>query len=189
MKERLKTVLIIVPVLTGLLQVGILWSYQNQGTPFSFLLALFNSDIQVSDETIREKLFVPEKLVISNGENDYWIIAENHDYYDKFLDEVFSGLSGIAEGNVELRVSGEKWEDIVTRRGIIVDFGFTLEPDLLGWFLGTGNPVQDIPRFSRLVARRDIIREDTGTFYIRGLTARYTAPAASGMDRLPTSRT
>lgn len=168
MRERLKTVLIIVLVLTGLLQVGILWSYQSQGTPFSFLLALFSSDIQVSDETIREKLFVPEKLVISNGENDYWIIAENHDYYDRFLDEVFSGLSGIAEGNVELRVSGEKWEDIVTRRGIIVDFGFTLEPDLLGWFLGTGSPVQDIPRFSRLVARRDIIREDTGTFYIRG---------------------
>ena len=108
MKERLKTVLIIVLVLTGLLQVGILWSYQSQGTPFSFLLALFNSDIQVSDETIREKLFVPEKLVISNGENDYWIIAENHDYYDRFLDEVFSGLSGIAEGNVELSVSGRK---------------------------------------------------------------------------------
>ena len=134
MKERLKTVLIIVLVLTGLLQVGILWSYQSQGTPFSFLLALFSSDIQVSDETIREKLFVPEKLVISNGENDYWIIAENHDYYDKLLDEVFSGLSGIAEGNVELSVSRKMGGHSHETR-IIVDFGFTLEPDLLGWFL------------------------------------------------------
>ncbi len=80
LRERLKTVLIFVLIITGLLQVGILWSYQNQGTPFSFLSALFSKDIQVSNETIREKLFVPDKLVVSNGENDYWIIPENHDY-------------------------------------------------------------------------------------------------------------
>ncbi|MGB3989415.1 MAG: hypothetical protein WBL32_02645 [Acetivibrionales bacterium] len=168
LRERLKTVLIFVLIITGLLQVGILWSYQNQGTPFSFLSALFSKDIQVSNETIREKLFVPDKLVVSNGENDYWIIPENHDYYDRFYDEVIAGLSKITSGNIELTVSNEKWEDIVKRRGLMVDFGYTFEPDLLGWFLGTGSPVQDIPRFSKLVVRRDIIREDTGTFYILG---------------------
>jgi len=168
LKERLKTVLIIILIISGLLQVGILWSYQNQGTPFSFLSTLFSKDIQVSNEAIREKLFVPDKLVISNGENDYWIIQDGHDHYSKFFNEVIAGLSKIATGNLELHASDEKWEDIVTRRGIIVDFGFTLEPDLLGWFLGTGSPVQDIPRFSKIVVRKDIVREDTGTFYIRG---------------------
>ncbi|NMA32968.1 MAG: hypothetical protein GX940_00230 [Clostridiaceae bacterium] len=167
LKERLKTILIIVLIITGLLQIGILWSYQNQGSPFSFLLPLFSKEIQVSNESIREKLFVPNRLVVSNGENDYWIISENQDFHGKFFSEVVAGLSKIATGSTQLSVSDEKWESIVTRRGIIVDFGFSMEPDLLGWFLGTGSPVQDIPRFSKLMVRRDIVREDMGTIYIR----------------------
>lgn len=168
LKERLKTVLIFILIITGLLQVGILWNYQNQGTPFSFLSALFSKDIQVSNEAIRENLFVPDKLVVSNGDNDYWIISNDHDHYMKFFNEVIAGLSRIATGNAELNVSDEKWEEIVTKRGILVDFGFYLEPDLLGWFLGMGSPVQDMPRFSKLMVRKDIVREDTGTFYICG---------------------
>jgi len=168
LKERLKSVLIFALIITGLLQVGILWSYQNQGTPFSFLSTIFSRDIQVSNEAVREKLFIPDKLVISDGENDYWIISDDNEYYQKFFNEVTAGLSKIVTGNAELNVSSEKWEDIVARRGIIVDFGFSLEPELLGWMLGTGSPVQDTPRFSKLMVRRDIVREDTGTFYIRG---------------------
>lgn len=167
LKERLKSVLIVVLIVTGLLQVGILWSYQNQGTPFSFLSAFFSNDTQVSSESIREKLFVPGKLIVSDGANDYWIISEDNEYYRKFLDEVTAGLGKIATGNVELKTSSEKWENVIARRGIIADFGFVLEPGLLGWLLGTGNPVQDIPRFDRLMIRRDIVREDTGTFYLR----------------------
>jgi hypothetical protein len=167
LKERLKTILIIVLIITGLLQIGILWSYQNQGSPFSFLLPLFSKEIQVSNESIREKLFAPNKLVVSNGENDYWIISESHDFYGKFFSEVAAGLSKIATGSTQLNASDETWESIITRRGIIVDFGFTMEPDLMGWFLGTGSPVQDIPSFSKLMIRRDIVREDTGTIYIR----------------------
>ena len=121
----------------------------------------------MSNESIRENLFVPNRLVVSNGENDYWIISENQDFHGKFFSEVVAGLSKIATGSTQLSVSDEKWESIVTRRGIIVDFGFSMEPDLLGWFLGTGSPVQDIPRFSKLMVRRDIVREDMGTIYIR----------------------
>lgn len=168
LKERLKAVLIFVLVITGLLQVGILWSYQNQGTPFSFLSTFFSKDIQVSNQAIREKLFIPGRLAISNGGNDYWILSDDHAHYWKFFNEVTAGLSKILTGNVELKATDEKWEDIITRRGIIVDFGFSMEPGLLGWFLGTGSPVQDIPRFSKLVVKKDIVREDTGTFYIRG---------------------
>ncbi len=167
-KERLKTVCIYILIIAGLLQIGILWSYQNQGTPISFLARLFSKDIHISDETVSEKLFAPDKLILSDGEITYWIFDMTSEFYGVFWDEVSYGLEQIASGNVKLTATNEKWKDIIDRRGLLVDFGYLMEPDLLGWFLGTGNPVQEMPGFTKLMMKRDIIDNDTGVFYFYG---------------------
>ncbi len=169
-KERLKTILIYILIVSGLLQVGILWNYQNQGAPISFLEELFSNDIQISNETVREILFIPDRIVVSDGEysNSHWIITEENEFYSRFWAEARAGLTKITSGKIKLAVTSENWDEIVERRGFMVDFRYHLEPELLGWFLGTGDPPKDMPAFSKVMIKRDIINNDIGTFYIYG---------------------
>ncbi|NLK87316.1 MAG: hypothetical protein GX279_07490 [Clostridiaceae bacterium] len=168
--ERIKTIFIYILFVSGLLQVGILWSYQNQGTPISFLERLFSNDIQISNEAVRETLFMPDRIVVSDGEysNSHWVITEGNEYYNSFWNEAAAGLVKIADGKVKLAASAESWDNIVERRGFLVDFKYTVEPGLLGWFLGIGDPVNDMPEFRKLMIKRDIINDDIGTFYLYG---------------------
>ena len=85
-KERIKTILIYILLVSGLLQVGILWSYQNQRAPISFLERLFSNDIQISNEAVRKILFIPDRIIVSDGEysNSHWIITEGNEYYNSF---------------------------------------------------------------------------------------------------------
>ena len=169
-KERIKTILIYILLVSGLLQVGILWSYQNQRAPISFLERLFSNDIQISNEAVRKILFIPDRIIVSDGEysNSHWIITEGNEYYNSFWNEAAAGLLKIADGKVKLTASAENWDNIVEKRGFLVDFRYSIEPELLGWFLGTGDPANDMPEFSKLMIKRDIINDDIGTFYIYG---------------------
>lgn len=169
-KERIKTILIYILILTGILQVGILWSYQNQGAPISFLERLFSNDIQISNAAVREALFVPDRIVVSDGEysSSHWIITQKDEFYNGFWNEARAGLMKIADGKVRLTASAEAWDDIVEKQGFLVDFRYTLEPELLGWFLGTGDPPRDMPAFRKVMIKRDIINNNIGTFCIYG---------------------
>jgi len=167
-KERLKTVCIYILIITGLIQIGILWNYENQGAPISFFTGLFSKDSQISDETVSEKLFIPYRLILSDGEITYWIITKNSEYYRSFWNEAAKGLEKIVSGEARLTETNEKWEEIIDKQGILVDFGYTMESDLLRWFLGTGRTLQELPGFRKLMIKRDIVRSDTGVFYICG---------------------
>jgi hypothetical protein len=169
-KERLKTILIYILIIAGLIQVGILWNYQNQGAPISFLERLFSNDIQISNETVRESLFVPDRIIISDGEysSSHWVVTQEDEFYNGFWNEARAGLIKIADGKVKLTASSEAWDDIVEKQGFMVDFRYTLEPALLGWFLGTGDPPRDMPSFRKVMVKRDIINNNIGTFYIYG---------------------
>ncbi len=169
-KERIKTISIYILIVSGLLQVGILWSYQNQGAPISFLSGLFSNDIHISNEIVRETLFIPDRIIVSDGEysNSHWIITNKNEYYSGFWKEAFAGLSKIANGNVKFSVSDEHWDEVVEKRGFLIDFGYEVRPELLGWFLGIGDLVNGVPGFRKLMINRDIISDDKGTFYIYG---------------------
>ncbi len=169
-KERIKTIFIYILLVSGLLQVGILWSYQNQGAPISFLERLFSNDIQISNEAVREDLFMPDRIIVSDGEysNSHWLITETNEYYNDFWNEAVAGLTKIADGKVRLTASAEIWDKIVEKRGFLIDFRYPVEPELLGWFLGTGDPANDMPEFTKIMIKRDIINGDIGTFYIYG---------------------
>lgn len=169
-KERLKTIIIYILIVSGIIQVGILWNYQNQGAPISFFERLFRNDIQISNETVREALFIPDKIVISDGEysSSHWVITQKDEFYNGFWNEARAGLVKIADGKVKLTASAESWNDIVEKQGFMVDFRYTLEPELFGWFMGTGAPPRDMPAFRKVMVKRDIINNNIGTFYIYG---------------------
>lgn len=164
--ERLKTICIFVLIITGLLQVGILWGYQSQGTPTSFLLRFFNGAAQIDDTVARERLFVPDRLILSNGGLDHWNIDRNSDIYNDLWDEAKLYLYGIASGTVNLKESNEDWGELVEKRGFIIDFGYTMEPGLLKWFLKVGEKVQELPAVYKIMVKPDIVDENTSIIYI-----------------------
>lgn len=167
-KERLKTICIFILVMTGISQVGILWSYQSQGTPTSFLSGLFSQPPQISDEIVREKLFIPDKLILSDGGKSHWIIKKDSDVYNTLWDEAFKGLYQIMSGKVSLTKVNEEWGTVAEKRGYMVDFGYAVKSDLLAWFLGTADLSQEISDVIKVMIKSDLVDENTGNFYIYG---------------------
>lgn len=165
-KESLKTVSIFILVILGLLQVGVLWSYQNQGTPASFIFRIFNGSSQISEPEVRETLFVPDRLILSNGDKSHWIIDGDSEYYEDLWDEAKQGLISIVTGTAGIRLSGEEWGDVADKRGFVIDFSFDATPGLIKWFLGTGLEKQDLSGINKIMVRPDIVNKDISTFYI-----------------------
>lgn len=166
MKERFKTICIFILIVAGALQVGIQWGYQNQGTPISFLSGFFSRGIQINNTVAREKLFIPDRLILSEGGLSHWIIDRDSDFYGGLWNEARHGLASIATKEVSLKASDEKWGDVAEKRGFIIDFGYTMKPELLNWFLGVIEKNQELPDVYKLMIKPDIVNENTSTFYI-----------------------
>ena len=184
MKERLKTILILALVFTGILQVGILWVYQNEGTPTGFLLGFFGRNTQISDKVTRERLFVPDRLILSSGRQDNWLLKSGDEYFGDLWEEAKQGLYAIASGELGLRVSSEDWGDLIEKRGFIIDFGYSIKPGLLRWFLGTGDKSGDLPDIRKIMVKPDILNERVLTFYIYSSGSRVyvSEPSETGGD-------
>ncbi len=168
MKERLKTVCIIILLIAGISQVGILWSYQNRGTPTGFIYGLFGLEqiTQISDEMLREKLFLPDRLVLSDGSGSYWVVADDGSRYSALWNEAKQGLYRIISGDVGLTKSGDSWGDAIAKRGILIDFGYNMNMELLSWFLGVVDPSYEMTDIRKVMINRDITDESMSIFYI-----------------------
>lgn len=166
-KERLKSIIIILLISLGLIQVGIQWGYQNQGTPTGFISGLFGrSNVKVSDADTREGLFKPGRLVLSDGEKAHWILNEENSYYSLLWNEAKHALSEIVEGKVVISESDEEWIDIFEKRCYLIDFECDINSDLLNWFLGVRGKSQNIPDVCELIIKPDIIDEKKIVVYI-----------------------
>jgi len=154
LKERLKTIC--------------LWSYQNQGTPIRLLFGLFRRNIQISDEVVRERLFVPDRLILSDGDKVYWVVPKGSEHYGPLWNEAFQGLRKILSGSADLKKTSEDWGSVSQRRGYMIDFGYALNPELVSWFLGIGDIPPDVPDIRKVMVRSDIVDESMKTYYIYG---------------------
>jgi len=170
MKERLKTICIIILLIAGIIQVGILWSYQNRGTPTGFIYGLFGIDktTQVSNEMLRERLFLPDRLVLSDGSGSYWVVTDKENRYSALWDEAKQGLYRIISGEIGLTKAGYIWGEAAAKRGILIDFGYNMNAELLSWFLGVVDPINDIVSIRKVMINRDITDESMSTFYLYG---------------------
>ena len=171
MVERLKTICILVLLIVGITQVGVLWSYQSKGAPTGFLFGLLGGgrSAQVSDEIVKNDLFVPGQLVVSDGSASYWVVAESSARFSELWDEARQGLGRIASGEASLTKVGDSWESVSAKRGILVDFGFAMDSELLAWFLGisgTQGTAGVVPDVRKVMINRDILDESMSTFYI-----------------------
>lgn len=166
LKERLKAIVIYILALTGLIQVGILWGYQNQGTPTSFLNDFFNRSPRISNETASEKLFVPDRFILTDGSSTHWVVDPANSHYKSLWDEASKALYPAVSGEVGITRTNEKWSDIIETKSFLLDFGYSLKPDLLSWFFSVDGAPKQFPDIQKLLIKPDIVDENSITLYI-----------------------
>ncbi len=68
--EKLKSLILTVLIFTGIIQMGVLWRYQNHGLPISILETLFSGISNINTarglEEIKSRVFVPEEIIVSD---------------------------------------------------------------------------------------------------------------------------
>jgi len=147
-RERVKSYILALLIIASLVQVGILWGYQNHGLPINFLLAFLTSsrsNVPNIDDVTRQEYFVPFRVIASNGNESHWAIGRNDASYNKLWDEAKTCLkealaSKQVPGNTE-----NNWGEIVTKKGFVFEFKSEIKLDLLKWFLELSSASSDAP--------------------------------------------
>lgn len=136
-KEALKSYLLLVLLITSILQVGILWIYQNHGFPSNFFTAIFPSH-PLTSSTDGQEYFKPYRISVSGGNYAHWVIAPKRELYSKIWNEVKDNyLKSILLNDKPVPLSPEEqWGNIVTQKAVILSFKANIKADLLSWFLG-----------------------------------------------------
>lgn len=168
-KERIKSIAIASLLITSLIQVGILWGYQSQGTPTNFLKGIFGwQDEGISDDSAREKLFTPDRLVISNGEGSHWLISRQNTLFKLITNEAGGYLESIAGGDIVRSKPTEDWGSISSKQGFLLEFKTPVSPDLLKWFTGITKVSGDTPVVLKMMIKPDSVDENMSEVYILG---------------------
>ena len=183
-KERIKSIILITLFVISLIQVGILWSKQSHRLPISFLAGIFNKPVMdVSDEMTRNELFIPYRLVVSNGDDAHWVVGREDPLHKALWDEAKAYLADIADGNIaEISSDMDNWGEVTSKRGFTAEFktgAAGINSDLIKWFLNKLNSSEDIPSVNKLM----LIPETgsipgTNTMYIYESTGRVHRYAA-----------
>ncbi len=166
-RERIKSIVLIALFIISLIQVGILWSKQSHRLPISFLSGIFSRPrIPVTDEITRDELFLPYRLVLSNGEQSHWILDRKDPEYKLLWEETKEYLTAILNGNLTLSAaSQESWGDITSKKGFVFEFKTAIRPDLLKWFLGDPNSSVELPSVYKIMILPDSNNNSLNTIY------------------------
>ncbi|NTV88945.1 MAG: hypothetical protein HGA22_01045 [Clostridiales bacterium] len=193
-KENIKSILIIMLIISSIAQVGILWSDSSHGLPTGILSAIFGShEVSVNSETASKDLFVPYRMVLSDGDTIHWVVDADSRDFENLWKEGKDCLSGIIMGKYSKMDSDADWGSISTRMGVTFAFKTAVSAELLKWYFGKADSDTEIPDLYRL----KIITGSTGNssteIYLysgEGLPVRYRAESfkeSVGLQELITS--
>jgi hypothetical protein len=136
-KERLKFYILILLVITSVVQLGILWKYQNQGLPFNFMYLFSNSQPTADDTQLLHDFFTPYKVIISEGfDSPKWIFNKNDSSYQVlwkdakyYLGNAFKMKSDKIDAELE------DWYDLIDKKVFVFEFKTPIKTQLLKNFL------------------------------------------------------
>ncbi|MCX7922115.1 MAG: hypothetical protein N3B21_08915 [Clostridia bacterium] len=152
--ERLKFYLLIALIMTSIIQVGILWTYQDYGFPINFLGRKSNADSKYDEKAVKG-LLDPFRIIISEGSGDLekdepsqWIITDNKEAdYIKFWEDAKNYLVESVSAGQKPAVSEIKdWSSLaLAEKTIIFDFKTKINQDLLQWLFDIKKISENIP--------------------------------------------
>lgn len=151
--EKIKSYVMAILVVASLIQVGILWRYQNHKFPTSFLTSIFtniNGTGVSGDEKIKDELFVPSRVIITEGEDEpHWVIGEENNNYKELLQDAKNYLRDILQaGHTQQKpeiLPISKWEELVLNGPFIFEFSTNIDLDLLKLFFNANNVSANAP--------------------------------------------
>ncbi|MCX8130857.1 MAG: hypothetical protein N3I35_12235 [Clostridia bacterium] len=153
--ERLKFYFLIVLIMTSILQVGILWSYQDYGFPINFF-GRNTVPEDISDEHAAKSLFLPFRIVLSEGSGDSdkdepsrWIIGNNKDTdYIKLWGETKQYLkNSLSISQKPSLMSISEWGRLaIQERVVIFEFKTVVGQNLYSWLLDVDSISNDSPK-------------------------------------------
>ncbi len=138
-KEKVKSIILVILILTSLVQVGILWVYQSHRFPFSLFSTVFgrnsiddNTDIE---QKARKEVLIPYRTIVSDGNNTHWLLKENdeifHILWDEGLEYVKRALSEGGGQIADLSI----WDKLVVSKSFRFEFKEGIKSNLIRWFL------------------------------------------------------
>ena len=190
-KERLKTCILLVLLATSLVQVGILWDYQNHGFPINFFMSVINvikgpASGAYDADMASEEFFKPFRIVVSGGGKSHWLIDRRNELYGELWNEAKTCLRSImASPRKSYEICNGDWGDIAVKKGAAFEFKTSVRAALLRWFLELPESGPDEPsgiRKMKLVpgysneARGQVYILDGNTIY------RYDAEIGGGKN-------
>ena len=173
-KEKVKSFVLALLILSSIIQVGILWNTQSRRFPFAFLSGIFDrNDINETtniNERATEEVFLPYRIIISNGNNLHWIVNEEDDgdFYFKLWNEAKGLLKRVINSNNNVNeVNKNLWDVLIVRKGFLFEFKSSIKTDMIRWFFSIpgDSPVQPESVLKVLILPEDDINKNN-TIYI-----------------------
>lgn len=123
--ERFKLYILTVLVIASFIQVGILWSYQNEGLPTNFLWSIFASSKNIVSVDVGDYV-KPYRITATEGYGEnHFVIDENHSYFGRLSDELEYYMSVLLSGKniIEKQTYSEDyWGDVVVKKSFVYEF-------------------------------------------------------------------
>ncbi len=138
-KEHLKTILLFLLVITSLVQIGIHWYQQVQGFPFHFVGKILNINDDdfpsMEVDSVRDRYFVPESILISVGPTSpLWKLEQKDPYYISIWNDIRNNYIPIMLKEKPTKtIPKEQWPDIISGRCIRIDFADDFPRDIIFW--------------------------------------------------------
>jgi hypothetical protein len=140
-KEKFKTIILVILILASLIQVEILWVHQNHKPPFRFLVNVFgkndinnNADIE---QKAREEILIPNRIVISNGNNAHWLLKEDDEKFYTLWDEALDYLKRALKEGGGQTLGFDVLERLIVSRSFVFEFKEGIKSSLIKWFFDT----------------------------------------------------
>lgn len=137
--EKLKQYILVILVITSIIQVGVLWSFQSRGIPTNFLWNIISSKNNTVTIDI-DDFFKPFKVVVGEGfENPHWVINEEDSHFDEIWKDAKYYLGNIISNKKiinEKEFSENQWKEVIEKKSVIIEFKNNISSNLIAAFLG-----------------------------------------------------
>lgn len=183
--ESIKSLLLIVLVVLSLIQVGILWYYQNHRLPISFLSTLYTMLNQKSPpdlSNLKEEAILPASIIVSDEYGaSRWVLYSENAHFRELGIEAYSYIQNVLSNDFNQKpekLPADLWNSI--SRPFIFEMGSSMDIDTIKFLSNlkkTASPNAP-PGISRMIVDpwSDQNGRNTLYFLFDNVIYKYTVP-------------
>ena len=137
-KEKFKTFLLLLLVITSLIQIGIRWNQQVQGFPIHFISRIFNGagyTASMDVDSVKNEYFIPEDIIVSMGfDGSQWKLDHDDSYFKRIWEDIRDNyLPAILKQKPGKVFPEEQWSQLTGVRCIFIDFTVNWPGNIISW--------------------------------------------------------